>query len=510
MRIQFLHPPTLVSPGNLQTATPTHPLGLAYVMAALREAGHDCVLLDAIGEAPAQRTAFPGAVRLGLTDDQIYARIDPGARAIAITNMFSFNWPLLRELIRGIRGRFPEKLIVCGGEHFSGLPEYSMQQAPIDFIVLGEGEGVALDLFEHLERGGGFDPGGIGSLCWRRGHEIVRNPRAARATDIDKIPWPAWDLFDMEAYEANHLTNGLALGRTVPVLATRGCPYACSYCSNPQMWGRRWVVRDPISVADEIEFYHRQYGATNFPFQDLTMIVKRDWILRFCRSLLGRGLEITWQLPSGTRCEVIDDEVAGLLRRSGCRWLCYAPESGSERTRELIRKRMKSESLERAVDASVRARLHLEIFCVIGFPHDTAADLRATAALARNMARRGVEDLAVNFFFPIPDTELFDYLVEKGRIVLGDEVLMHPLLVHSKTLTERRSYCEHLSAAALTRWKYWILMNFYLTAWLTHPLRVPRIVANALSGRQTSVMEKFLAQRRRRLLRRLRRGKQTA
>ena len=150
---------------------------------------------------PAQATPEAGFVRLGLTDEQILARIDPTVGAIAITNMFSFNWPALRELIRAIRTRHPGKTIVCGGEHFSALPELCMQSAPIDYIVMGEGEEIAAELFAHLGTGAPFDPATVRGICWRRPDgEVVRNQRAERTKQVDQIPWPAWDLFDLDAY----------------------------------------------------------------------------------------------------------------------------------------------------------------------------------------------------------------------------------------------------------------------------------------------------------------------
>lgn len=503
MRIQLVHPPTFVNPRSLQTARPTPPLGLAYVAAALRAAGHECTVLDAISEAPTHTTPAGSVLRLGLSDEQILARIDPDAEAVAFTCMFSFAWPALRGLIRAIKERFPEKLVVCGGEHFSALPEVCMRAAPIDYIVMGEGEEIATELFAQLARGGPVDPGTVPGICWRRGDEIVRNQRAERTRAVDQIPWPAWDLFDLEAYNANDLVGGLRLGITVPILATRGCPYQCTYCSSAKMWTTRWYTRDPRDVADEIEHYHRRYGATNFPFQDLTMIVKKDWIVSFCNEIIRRRLDISWQLPSGTRCEVVDAEVAALLMRSGCRWLAYAPESGSERTRELIKKKMKTESLLRAVDESVKAGLHLSTFIVLGFPHDTADDLRETVRTLRNLARRGIEDIGVHFFFPIPSTELFEYLERKGRIGVDDDTLMTPLFEMGSAVDESRTFCEHLTGRQLTRWKYWIVANFYLTSWATHPTRAFRVAINVIRGRQTSVLEKFLGDAVRRLVRRL-------
>lgn len=504
MRIQLIHPPTHVAPGNLQTPRPTQPLGLAYVAAALRNAGHDCVVLDAIGEAPTQMGPAGTLVRLGLTDDEILARVDPSAAALGITNMFSFNWPALRSLIDAIGARYPDKIIVCGGEHFTALPELSMRTAPIDYIVMGEGEGVATELFAKLGSGTPFDAAQIKGICWRRGEEIVKNPRAERTRAVDEIPWPAWDLFDMDSYNRHDLVGGLRFGdRTMPILATRGCPYQCTYCASPQMWTTRWYARDPVDVANEIEFYAQRYHANNFPFQDLTMIVKKDWVVRFCNEIMRRGLDIRWQLPTGTRCEVVDDEVAALLWRSGCRWLCYAPESGSDRTRELIKKKLKMSSLLQAVAASVRANLQLQAYMVIGFPHDTRDDLNDTLKLARRLARMGVEDIAVNFFFPVPSTELWTYLQDKGRLDLSDEALTAPAFGHTKTLKPARHYCEHVSCEELTRWKYRIVANFYLTAWLWHPRRVFRIAHNAMKGKQTTALEKFLSDSKLRLARKL-------
>src|SRR5207247_5013194 len=115
---------------------------------------------------------------------QILERIDPDAQAIAITNMWSFSWPAVRSMIHAIRRQHPHTVIVCGGEHFTALPELSMRAAPIDYIVMGEGEEIAIALFEKLAAGSPFDPGEIRGLCWRRGDEIVRNPRAERTRSV--------------------------------------------------------------------------------------------------------------------------------------------------------------------------------------------------------------------------------------------------------------------------------------------------------------------------------------
>lgn len=499
MNIQLVHPPVFQNSKALTGLRPAPPLGLAYVAAALERAGHRVGVIDALAEAPDEvgvAPLRPHVIRLGLAPAGIVDRIAPDTDAVGIGNMWSFSWPLVRELIHDIRARFPSLPIVCGGEHFNGLPELSMRTAPIDYIVRGEGEEAAVELFGAIEReratGARFDRAAIGSLVWRDGDRIVMNPRRARTTAIDDLPWPAWHRFDVRTYYEHGLMCGIDFGFSIPILATRGCPYSCTYCASPGMWGTRWIPRDPVKVVDEIEHYIREYGANNFPMQDLTAIIRREWVVAFCTEIIRRGLDIRWQFPSGTRCEVIDDEVAALLKRSGCHSLCYAPESGSEETRRLIKKKMKREALMRAVDAAAREGINLTTFVVLGFPHDTDATLRANLPFVRELAWRGVEDIASGFFYPIPNTALYDQLVAKGRMAPTDENLLAPICVQERYLTNARNFCEQVPAWRLTMWWYLILLNFYSVAILRHPGRVWRHLRNFAAGRETSKLESGL------------------
>jgi radical SAM superfamily enzyme YgiQ (UPF0313 family) len=479
---------------------PSLPLGLAYVAASLRKAGHEVSVIDAVAAAPDQVT--PGKRRqlfaLGLTPEQIVERIDPDADVIAITNMWSFSWPLVREIIQQVKRAWPDKIIVAGGEHFSGLPEYSMEQAPIDYIVLGEGEEGAVELLGAIAAGvSNF--AAIDGIVYRdaAGKPVRSLKPRARRREVDAIPWPAWDLFDIDAYNDHNYVNGIKIGKTIPILATRGCPYQCTYCSSPNMWTTRWYPREPKDVVDEMAFYKKTYGATNFPFQDLTAILKRDWIIAFCQELLERELDVTWQFPSGTRCEVIDDEVAHYLRMTGGRSLALAPESGSERTRKLIKKMMKTESLMKAVKASVKSRLNVTAFIVIGFPHDTADDLAQTRKLVRKLAMVGIDDIAVGFFFPIPNTQLYHELLEQGRISLDDDFLLTPIFANEEKLLAENNYCDHLTAKQLTAQKYKILASFYGVSFARRPWRIPILLWNALRGKETRKLETFLVDIRR-------------
>lgn len=496
MQVQLIHPPVYVNPKALTALTPAPPLGLAYIAAALEKHGHAVSVIDALAEAPEQTARDGDLVRLGLSPEQIVERIDGATRVVGLTNMWSFSWPVVRELIHCIKARRPEVTLVCGGEHFSGMAERSMQTAPIDYIVTGEGEDTAVELFGMLERrlalGESFDARRIAGLVWRDGDAIVVNPRRDRIKNVDEIPWPAWHLFDLDTYNAHGMKTGIDYGYMVPMLATRGCPYQCTYCSSPQMWTTRWITRSPAKVADELEHWVEEYGANNFPLQDLTAIIRRDWILEFCDEIIRRRLDIRWQLPSGTRCEAIDEEVCARLYESGCRTLCFAPESASEDTRQRVKKRMKSESLFRAIDAAAKYGINMTCFIMFGIPGDRDEHVRQNIAFARKLALHGVEDVSCCFFFPLPGTPLYDEVVEKGRMGLEDDVLLAPIATHARVIDSKWNFSEHISTRRLNFYKWLTLWNFYPLSFLTHPRRVLRIARNLVRGVEESKLESFI------------------
>lgn len=515
MRVQLVHPPAFLNPTALTALRPSLPLGLAYIAGSLREAGHEVSIIDAVGEAPDRVVRSGRVARLGLSIEELVARIAPQTQVVGIGAMFTYQWRVVSELIHAIKRSRPDLLVVGGGEHFTGLPEESLVSSPLDIVVLGEGEETIVELLRRYEahlqaaRAAGASAAGASAapgqaldvaswagdmpgVSYRKGDAVVHNPRRDRVRDIDGIPRPAWDLFDVAGYDERRLINGPRMGMTMPILATRGCPYRCAYCSSPNMWTTKWLARDPRQVADEIQEYVETFGARNFPFQDLTAIIKRQWVLDFCNELIARKLQITWQMPTGTRCEVVDEEVAALLKASGGLSLNFAPESGSEAVRAKVAKQMSEKSLFNAVHAAVSHKLNTSVFFVLGFPGDQVADFKETLKWARRLARAGVEDLAVGFYFPIPGTRFYKELQSRGDAELTDELMMAPIFVHDRWLTEDRNYSEGLSAKTLTLWRYRIVWAFYWRAVLLNPKRLLKVIGNFFHGREESKFDSFL------------------
>jgi anaerobic magnesium-protoporphyrin IX monomethyl ester cyclase len=439
------------------------PLGLAYIAGALEAAGLAVAVVDAVGEAPARRTQYFKGYLVGLPDDEVAARIPPDADIVGISVLFTHEWPSAVCLVCAIRRARPDVTIVLGGEHATAMPEFCLATSEADVLVLGEGEETIVELVAAL-RSASPALSGVDGIAFRDGNRIVVNRRRARRLDVDAIPRPAWKHFRVATYHEHGFVGGVNLRRvTVPILATRGCPYQCTYCTNPNMWTTRWVPRDPVAVVDEIETWMAEYGARNFPLQDLTAIVQRDWIVRFCSEIIARGLDIRWQMPTGTRAEAVDAEVAELLRRSGMVGMAYAPESGSDDTRRLIKKQMHTDKLLASIAAASGAGLNVALFIVIGFPHDTHASLRENLAFTDRAVEAGATEVSLGYYMALPGTELFDSLFDAGRIHLDRAYFGH--ILQSTELLPSQSYCEKLGRLALTWWNFRVYARFFRVNW---------------------------------------------
>ena len=128
------------------------PIGLAYIASALREAGHEVSVVDGPGSAPRNFFQFKDVRVRGLTKEDIIKRIPKDSEIIALGCMFTSNWVYVREIVKDIRVQFPSAKLIMGGEHVTGFPELSLEQAPLDAVVLGEGEEIVVKLHEHLKR----------------------------------------------------------------------------------------------------------------------------------------------------------------------------------------------------------------------------------------------------------------------------------------------------------------------------------------------------------------------
>lgn len=460
----------------------------------MREKGFQVTIVDPVGEDPFETNPVPGRdlVSYGWSLEKIVDAIPADTKYVGISSLFSHEWPVCKRLAEMIRARFPDARIIAGGEHVTAAGDFSLRDCrAIDFAVLGEGEETFLELVAGLEAG--TDPAAIDGILYLDGDQVVRTAKRQRVRDVDSIPWPAWDLVPLQNYLDNSLSYGVGGGRTMPIMATRGCPYRCTFCSSASMWTQRWYPRDVKDVVDEIETYIERYGADRFDFYDLTAIIKKDWIVAFCQELLDRGLDIAWQLPAGTRAEAIDDEVASLLSRSGHRNLVYAPESGSKRMLDLIEKRVKVPRMLESMRAAIRNGISVKLNMIVGFPDETHRDIFATYRFLVKTAWVGVDDVTIATFSPYPGSALFDGLQDDGTIphALDEDYFFG--LITMGDVKEAISFSKHIKGRTLLLYKLFGIFLFYSLSYLTHPSRIFRTIRNLYKNEHETRIEKALS-----------------
>jgi anaerobic magnesium-protoporphyrin IX monomethyl ester cyclase len=480
----LLKSPALLKAFALSTLT-APPIGIAYLAGTLKAAGIAFQLVDAVGEALDQilPLEFCDGYSIGLTMDEIVARIDPRADIIGLSCMFSSSWPYDRRLVAKIRAQFPEAWIVMGGEHASACATYILETCEdVDVCVVGEGEETLLELVRALR--GSVDLSDVRGLAYRKGHLIRHTERRQRLRAIDAISPPDWEQIPIDNYMTRGLGHGIANLRSMPMLATRGCPYQCTFCSSPMMWTTRWLARTPAAVVDEMEFYVERYQAKNFDFYDLTAIIKKDWIVAFAQEILRRGLKIEYQLPSGTRSEAIDEEVSELLYRSGCRQMNYAPESGSAATLSRIKKKVKLPRLEESLRGACRNGLKVMVNVIL-FPDDTRKDVFETFKFMLRCSWLGLHDIAFVPYVPYPGAELYNQMVKDGRLPpLGEEYFVS-LLTHSD-ISSAKSHNPRFSARQVQLIRLGFLALFYSSSYLFRPHRIFLNLRNIICNTPTT------------------------
>lgn len=500
MEILLIRPPIVVPKSNMVVQY-TPPIGLAYLGGSLRTAGHNVQIIDGLGEDldakyPVENECFLH----GLTIDEVVSRINCNVEVIGVSAAFSFEWPTCRNLIAGIKERFPQSLIIGGGEHITALPEESLKDSELDIGVLGEGEEVTLRLIDELEKTT-RQLEKVNGIVFKEGNSNIRRTQGhSRIKDIDSISLPAWDLIPIENYLDRQLGFGVNRGRSMPVLASRGCPFQCTFCSNPKMWTTRWVARDTDLLLDELAYYQEKYQITNFDFYDLTAIVKKSWIIEFCEKIEIRGMQFTWQLPSGSRSEAIDMEVARMLYQSGCRNLSFAPESGSLTVLKRIKKKITPERMLRVMRDCINTGVNIKANIIFGFQGETIREILESYGFIVKMAWAGVHDVSIWAFSPYPGSEDFDSLYNNGEIKLNDA--FYDKLRSYSDNSNPKSYSEYIGDRELRFLRIIGTLIFYLVSWLRYPNRPFIIIRNVFSGKQESRGELVLQRRLRSLLRR--------
>jgi len=481
--VSLVRPP-IVSTARAFNSEATPCIGLAYISFYLKSKGHEVAIVDGIGEALGRFwdiADYPGYHCQGLTIEEIIERIDPHTRIIGFAAMFSGEWPVTRAVIKAVRRKFPDALIVAGGEHITSLSEFSLRDCPeINVCARGEGERVMHDICEAYRAGSDFSQVAGAAYLAADGAYVEAAP--LRVREIDDLPWPAWPEGYMERFWQAGKSYGVQSARDMPIMASRGCPYRCTFCSSPQMWTTRYILRDVDDLISEIKHYVARYDITALQFYDLTAITKKRWTMEFCRKLIDEKLDyLKWSLPSGTRSEALDIDTLSMLKRTNCNYLVYAPESGSPDTLEKIKKRIDLDKLTDSVLEAKRQGIVVRTNLIIGFPHETRRHVFETIRYGLYLAWKGADEVSINIFSPYPGTEIFASLAAAGRVKLSDEYFLALSSLNSDyTSINPLTVNDNIGPRELAIYRIGFMLTNYIVGYLRYPSRIWRTIRNIL------------------------------
>jgi anaerobic magnesium-protoporphyrin IX monomethyl ester cyclase len=486
--ILLINPNRLIPKELSLTQVLSPPLGLSYIAAICIEQGYNVETYDAIAEAPDSYNIFENFKDILVHGANFNHSFDTyknrNLKIIGLTLMFTNNWLINKKLINEIRIIFPESIIIAGVEQASALPEFCLQDCDgLDLIVVGVGEKTMSEICKTINENKDYSNIEGTYFKNRFTNEIVNNSRRKREIKIESFPIPAWHVSPLEKYFSSNASYGVTTESSLPISATRCCPYSCTYCSIPQIWGTKYLMREYDEVINEITHLHKNYWGIDF--YDLTVIKKKEWIINFCNAILDKNLKISFQIPAGTRTEAIDLEVANLLYKSGCKNITYAPESGSVRILKLIKKKVNLDNMLKSISYSHIVGISIKLNMIIAFPDEKFSDIIDTWKFLLKCSYYGVEDTAPAFFSPYPDSEIYNNLIDKGKIILNNEYFAN--IVKSESNTSFTNYNNHISKRNLILINYLSYLIFYTSNFIFRPTRLYKLISSLINGKFYSI-----------------------
>ena len=366
---------------------PMPPTGIAYIAGALVAAGFHTRFVDMFAEK--------------LSADQIMERVKRFNPDLVGMTVLTPSAPTCEKLSKMIKAISPHTRIVWGGVHADVFAKDILRSGVVDYVVHHDGEETVVELAQAIE-GGDTDLSKIAALSWIDGDEPVTNKARTLLRDLDKLAYPAWDLFPYHRY-------GLLPFADIdkPVLTmtgSRGCPYRCDYCSLLHT-GKVYRRRDPMKLVDEYEYLVDRYGVKQIGFVDpIYPLVHKD-LLPFCNELVRRKLDQRCVWLSETRADRLDEETCRTMYAGGCRRVLIGIESGVDMLLGNVNKNLTTEKVRWGVGNAKKAGLQVVGLFMIGMPGETPEMTKETIEFAVDL------DLDFAKFavtVPFPGSKLFE------------------------------------------------------------------------------------------------------
>jgi len=373
------------------------PLGLAWLATSLRGAGASVRILD----PQVEDDSF----------EDVFESERPSVLGISVTTAARFR---AFEYVKTARASDPKTLTVLGGPHVTCAAQDTLDHLPeLDAVVRGEGETPFTEICRR-QLDGRRDFEDIGSLSWRREGRPVHNENTSRVEDLDSLGFPARDLLANELYG---LENEFVGGRASHIMASRGCPYRCSFCSAGAIWDHRVTFRTPGHVVEEMLHLRDEYGAEGIRFMDALVTVRKSFTIALCEEIKRRGAVMPWECE--IRVDTVDEEMLRAMREAGCYYLDFGVESINPVMLKRMKKNITPEQISKILELSYNLGFKTKVFFTIGHIEETLDQAMETLRFIRKNKRyitRIGGGVGINIF---PGTEVERFAKDEGLLPEG-------------------------------------------------------------------------------------------
>ena len=386
MRILLIYPYFIEERIHVEDIT-VPPIGIYYVGAVLRENNHEVEILNwhAINKTPEKI-------------EQIIADKKPDVIGFSI--LHANRWGGI-EIARTAKQLDPKVKIVFGGIGASLLWEHLLTHFPeIDFVVIGEGEYTFLNLIRCMEEGE-TRPQDIKGIAFRENGKAARTKKADPQAQLDKLPIPA------KYYEYQHVSS------------TRGCAWDCTFCGSPQFWGHKIRFRSPEDFVEELELLYKK-GITFFYFSDDTFTTNKKRVIQICKQIIEKNLKISWFAIS--RVDHVGEDILYWMRKAGCIQISYGVESGSEKIRNALNKKVDNDQIKKAFSLTVQYGILSRAYFIYGSPGETWDTIQETIDLIHEIKPLSMVAYILDIF---PGTQLYADLQKRSSVT--DDVWLNKI-----------------------------------------------------------------------------------
>jgi anaerobic magnesium-protoporphyrin IX monomethyl ester cyclase len=384
----------LINPFYPISETPSPPLGLAYLAAALEQIGVQVKILD--------------YVVYGYRKDALQSVLKDFKPRIAGATAVTMTFDHARQVLKDLKAIDPDILTVMGGPHVSFCAQQTLETFPeLDVIVLGEGEETLVDLTRAIDETQNLDT--VRGIAYRKGSEIKTTAKRNFIANLDLLPLPARQRLALGRYRA--------LGMPISMTTSRGCPYQCIFCVGRKMVGAKVRYHSAERVVTELE------SLANLNFRQINIAddlftANQTRCVAVCEEILKRKLRINW--TSFARVDTVSDTLLSKMKAAGCTAVSFGIESANAEILKTVKKGITLQQVRNAVRMCRRTGITPYASFILGLPGETPATIKETTDFALQLQQEGLAS-GFHILAPFPGTEVREKSTELGlRILTSD------------------------------------------------------------------------------------------